>query len=141
MNCLCLTLRNASKDLETLLAFVEENARGAGMDEERINRVALVLEEATVNVINHAYGGQGGVLELCCRPVPGGLEIELVDEGPFFDPLQAPRVHAVTDIASLRIGGMGVHLIRSLTDALRYRREGRRNVLTLFFQRRKGTDS
>jgi serine/threonine-protein kinase RsbW len=98
----------------------------------------LVLEEATINIMQHAYDEQGGELELCCTPVQGGLEIRLVDEGPPFNPLEAPGLEAVTDIASQRIGGMGIHLIRSLTDELSYHREGGRNVLTLCFLRKSG---
>jgi anti-sigma regulatory factor (Ser/Thr protein kinase) len=137
MSCLCLDLRNA-EDLETLRVFVEENALRSGLDEAQVKRIALVLEEATVNIIHHAYGEQGGKLELCCTPVQGGLEIRLVDEGPPFNPLEAPGVEVVTDIASQRIGGMGIPLIRGLTDVLRYRRERGRNVLTLCFLRKSG---
>ena len=107
MSCLCLNLRSVSEDLETLSAFVEENALRAGLDEAQVKRIELVLEEATLNIIHHAYGGQGGKLELCCTPVQGGLEIRLVDEGPPFNPLEAPALEVVTDIASQRIGGMG----------------------------------
>jgi serine/threonine-protein kinase RsbW len=139
MSCLSLNLLNA-EDLETLRVFVEENTLRAGLDEAQVKRIALVLEEATVNIIHHAYGEQGGNLELCCTPVQGGFEIRLVDEGPPFNPLEAPGVGIVTDIASQRIGGMGIHLIRSLTDVLRYRRERGRNVLTLCFLRKSGDD-
>jgi serine/threonine-protein kinase RsbW len=137
MSCLSLNLRNA-EDLETLRVFVEENALRAGLDEAQVKRIALVLEEATVNIIHHAYGGEGGKLELCCTMVQGGVEIRLVDEGPPFNPLEAPGVEVVTDIASQRIGGMGIPLIRGLTDVLRYRRERGRNVLTLCFLRKSG---
>ena len=138
MSCLCLNLRSASEDLETLWVFVEENALGAGLDEGQVKRIELALEEAAVNIINHAYGGQGGKLELHCTPVPGGLELRLVDEGPPFNPLEAPGPKAVTDIASQRIGGLGIHLMRNMADALRYRREKGRNVLTLCFFRKSG---
>jgi serine/threonine-protein kinase RsbW len=138
MSCLRLNLRSVSEDLEKLSAFVEENALHAGLDEAQVNRITLVLEEATINIVKHAYGGQGGKLEMCCTPVQGGLEIRLVDEGPPFNPLEAPALEVVTDIASHRIGGWGIHLIRGLTDVLRYRREGGKNVLTLCFPRKSG---
>jgi len=138
MSCLCLNLRGAPENLETLRVFVEENARRAGLDEAQVKRIALVLEEATLNIIHHAYGGQGGTLELCCTPVQGGIEIRIVDAGPRFNPLESPGVEVVTDLASQRIGGLGIHLIRNLTDALHYRREGDKNVLTLCFLRKSG---
>jgi len=136
MSCLCLNLRSVSEDLEALSVFVEENALRAGLDGVQVKRIELVLEEATINIIHHAYGGQGGKLELCCTPVQGGLEIRFVDEAPPFNPLKAPPVEVVTDIASQRIGGMGIHLIRGLTDEFSYRREGGRNVLTMRFLRK-----
>ena len=130
MSCLRLNLRSVSEDLETLSVFVEENALRAGMDKVQVNRILLVLEETTINIIRHAYGGQGGRLELCCTPVRGGLEISLVDEGPPFNPLEAaPAPDVVTDIASQILG---------LTDELSYRREEGQNVLTLGFLRKSG---
>jgi len=138
MRRLCLSLRNASENLDMLRVFVEEHALGAGLDEGQIKRIELALEEATINIIHHAYGGKGGELELCCSQVQGGLEIRLADEGPPFNPLEAPDLHVAKDIASLRIGGMGIHLIRNLADALRYSREEGRNVLTLCFLRKSG---
>ena len=141
MTRLCLNLSSAPENLETVCVFVEENALCAGLDQVQANRIMLVVEEATVNIIHHAYGGQGGKLELCCTPVQGGFEIRLVDEGPPFNPLEAPGVDAVTDIASQKIGGMGIPLIRGLTDVIRYRREGGQNVLTLCFLHKNGEGS
>jgi anti-sigma regulatory factor (Ser/Thr protein kinase) len=138
MSGFCLCLRAAPENLETLLLFVVENALRAGLDEGQVKRVELALEEATLNIINHAYGGHGGKLELCCTPVPGGLEVCLVDEGPPFNPLEAPDAETARDIASQRIGGVGIRLIRSMADGLRYRREEGRNVLILCFLRKGG---
>lgn len=138
MSRLCLNLRSVSEDLKALSAFVEENALDAGLDKAQFKRIELALEEATINIIHHAYGGQGGKLELCCASVQGGLEFSLVDEGPPFNPLEAPVLEVITDIASQKIGGMGIHMIRGLTDELRYRREEEQNVLTLCFLHKSG---
>jgi len=138
VNRLCLNLRSASDDLETLWVFVEENVLRAGLDEGEVKRIELALEEAAVKVMPHAYGGEGGALELCCTPLQGGLEIRLADEGPPFNPLDTPGPEAVTDIDSQRIGGKGIHIIRGLADGLSYSRDGERNVLTLRFLRRSG---
>jgi serine/threonine-protein kinase RsbW len=141
MNGPCLRLYAALESLEPMRSFVEENALRAGLDEGQIRRIELALEEATINIIRHAYGGQGGKMELCCTPVEDGLEIRLVDEGPPFDPLQVPAVEFARDIASREIGGVGIRLIRSMADALHYRREEGRNVLTLYFKRKSGDSS
>lgn len=133
MSRLLLNLRHSSEDLGKVWSFVEENALRAGLDQVQVKRIELAVEEATINIIHHAYGGRGGKLELCCTPVQGGLEIRLSDEGPPFNPLEVPGADVVADIASQRIGGQGIKLIRGLSEGLRYRREGGRNVLTLRF--------
>jgi anti-sigma regulatory factor (Ser/Thr protein kinase) len=134
----CLRLQASLENLEALRDFVAGYARRAGLDKAQVRRLELALEEAVVNIIHHAYGGQGGALELCCSPVQDGVAIRLVDEGPPFNPLEAPAVPPLTDIASQRIGGMGIHMFRSLADGLSYRREKGRNVLTMRFLRKSG---
>jgi anti-sigma regulatory factor (Ser/Thr protein kinase) len=120
---------------------VAEHALAAGLDQAQAKRIELVLEEAVLNIFHHAYGGLGGKLELWCTPVPGGLEIRLIDDGPRFNPLEDSGREVATDIASQSIGGRGNLVIRGLTDVLRHQREGGRNVLTLLFLRNSGENS
>lgn len=134
----CLRLRAALANLETAQTFVRENALRAGLDESKVQRIELALEEAIINIIDHAYGGNGGELTLCCTPVRGGVEISLGDEGPPFNPLEAPLEKVASVITAQRIGGMGLPLIRSLADVFRYRREDGRNVLSLCFLHKCG---
>lgn len=134
----CLRLRAALANLETAQTFARENALRAGLDEHKVQRIELVLEEAILNIINHAYGGKEGELTLCCTPLREGFEISLSDEGPPFNPLVAPLEKVASVIAAQRIGGMGLPLIRGLTAALHYRREKGQNVLTLRFLPKSG---
>jgi serine/threonine-protein kinase RsbW len=129
----CLRLRAALGNLETAQTFTRENALLAGLDEHKVQRIELALEEAIINIIDHAYGGNEGELTLCCTPVREGFEISLSDEGPPFNPLEAPLEKVASVITAQRIGGMGLPLIRSMADGFRYRREDGRNVLTLCF--------
>lgn len=129
----CLRLPAALGNLETAQTFVRDNALRAGFDESRVQRIELALEEAIINIIDHAYGGNEGELMLCCTPVREGFEISLGDAGPPFNPLEAPLEKVASSITAQRVGGMGLPLIRSLADGFHYRREDGRNVLTLCF--------
>lgn len=129
----CLRLPAALGNLETAQTFVRENALRAGLDESKVQHIELALEEAIINIIDHAYGGNGGELTLCCTPVREGFEISLCDSGPPFNPLETPLEKVASAITAQRIGGMGLPLIRSMADGFRYRREEGRNVLTLCF--------
>ena len=57
------------------------------------------------------------------------LGIEFRDFGRPFDPLQAPPPDLDRPAGERPIGGLGIHLVRSLTDRVEYRRLGGANLL------------
>ena len=69
----------------------------------------------------------------------GRLRISFVDDGRPFDPLafRGPDMEEATEERG--IGGLGIHIVRSLAHQARYRREGGRNHLHLV--RRIGSPS
>jgi len=96
--------------------------------------VRLVLEELVTNIIKYGYPDHD---THCIQVVfrigpPATMTIE--DDGPPFNPLldaPAPNLDAVTEERS--IGGLGLHLVRTMTASLDYRREGRINRLDIVF--------
>ena len=65
------------------------------------------------------------------RIEPDAVRLEIRDHGIPFDPQAAPPP-ALDDILSgKRKGGLGIHLARTFTDEMIYRREGAENVLVL----------
>ncbi len=48
-----------------------------------------------------------------------------------FDPLEVPPPDLAKPLEEREIGGLGIHLVRSAMDAVKYRRSGNRNVLLL----------
>jgi anti-anti-sigma factor len=51
--------------------------------------------------------------------------------GQAFDPLQAPLPDLTADLAERQVGGLGIHFIRSLMDAVAYDRRDGRNRLRM----------
>ena len=114
--------------------FVDRAAVAAGAGPELLLRIELVLEELLVNHVLHAYGsGEGDSDVACFCRAPGYFCLEVVDEAAPFDPLG----HAPPDLAlaprDRPIGGLGIHMVRSLADEISYRREGGKNVITACF--------
>ena len=120
--------------LASFREFVDRSAVAAGVGPELLLRIELVLEELLVNHVQHAYGPGGGDSEVVCfRRAPDCFCLEVVDEAAPFDPL----AHASPDLTlgpgDRPIGGLGIHMVRSLADQLSYRREAGKNVLTVCF--------
>jgi anti-sigma regulatory factor (Ser/Thr protein kinase) len=109
------------------------------MAAEKIPRAQLAVEEALVNIIRYAYEEKAGDIELRCGI--GDNErfvIEIIDSGAPFDFCTLPKPDIQSSIKDRKIGGLGIFLIQRMVDELLYRREGEKNVLTMFINRNNG---
>ena len=101
----------------------------AGCDEAMAAQVALAVDEAATNVIEHAYAGAGDrFVELGFAYEPGELSVEIVDEGRSVDRRRVPRVDLRRYAREGKRGGFGVHLMGRIMDSVSFRRRGRCNV-------------
>ena len=131
------SLRIAARveQLAAAVAFVEQGADRFGLSAKQQFAVTLALEEAFVNVCHHAYPHGTGEVELACGGEGDLFVLAISDGGVPFDILSLPAPDLTTDIMERKIGGLGVHFIRTLADRVSYRREGQRNVLRMCFAR------
>ena len=119
-----LTVETRLEEMERLAEAVE----GLGEEEDwppaLTFQVNLVLEELWLNVLN--YGHDAGRHEVLIRLISEdeSLTIEITDDGRAFDPLEdAPVPDTSGELGDRHIGGLGIHLVRTMMDELEYRRE------------------
>ena len=97
-------------------------------------RIELVLEEVLVNLISYAYpDDQPGWIEVSCVRTPDRFVLRIIDSGRPFDPLGIAPPDLTLGVEEREIGGLGIHLVRQLTDRAEYERRGAENVVTLFW--------
>lgn len=120
------------ESLHDLVTFITDEAEKKGFSEDARHRIELVVEEALVNVFLHGYTQHQGQVEVrCLDSDDSSLTIEIIDTGVSFNPLSLADPDLQPDLATRNIGGMGVFLIRKMTDGVAYRREGENNILTM----------
>ncbi len=96
----------------------------------------LVVEELGLNVINHAYRGQSGEFEIIITSEEQAITVEIIDNGPPFNMLQdAPAPDVEAEIEERPVGGLGIHLVKTMMDELHYKRDQERNHLILVKRR------
>lgn len=134
---------NVSGALEAIV----ERAAEAGFAPERIAEIELCVEEALVNICNYAYPGMAGDIDIEPSSVDesGLFSVVITDSGIPFDPTSVPAPDvSVGDVTAQKVGGMGIHLMKEMTDDLYYCRSEGRNALTLCFRapgdREEGAD-
>lgn len=109
------------KQLATIRAFIEEQARELDVDSSAIYDLALAANEIATNVIVHGYRGQQGSIDIELRQLGDAIEMRLRDQAPLFDPTRAPAPDLSLRLHQRPFGGVGIHLTRQLMDVIRYR--------------------
>jgi serine/threonine-protein kinase RsbW len=120
----------------SFLALVREVTRkmaaSAGFADGTADRLALAVDEATTNVIEHAYHGSADrEIELRIEDRGPEFRVEVVDSGATVDPRAVPRVDLGRYASERRTGGLGIHLMEKIMDSVTFRRSARRNVCCL----------
>ncbi len=131
-----LTVETRMEEMERLAAAVEDLGEEEDWPPALTFQVNLVLEELWLNVLN--YGHEGGCHEVLIRLVSEdeSLTIEITDDGRPFDPLEdAPVPDTSGELGDRHIGGLGIHLVRTMMDGLEYKREEGKNHLILVKRR------
>jgi serine/threonine-protein kinase RsbW len=120
-------------DTRAVLAMVMADLAARGVIAESRGDVEIVLAEAINNIVEHAYSGNGGMVELCLCLTDEMLDCEILDWGVRMpgDAAPSPPLPRL-DCGFDRFpeGGLGWSLIRSLTGGLSYRRSDGRNWLS-----------
>lgn len=127
-----LLLRNDAAELSRLHAWLEDLAVAWGLAPDVTFAADLCLEEAVGNVIAYAFA-DGAPHEIRVSIARDGrrLVVEVEDDGRPFDPLVVPPPEVADRLEDVRIGGLGIHLIRRFASGTRYARDAGRNRLTL----------
>ncbi|GAB3344373.1 ATP-binding protein [Marilutibacter aestuarii] len=120
--------------VEDMNASLEAVLMRHGIDQALRDDVRLIVEELASNVIK--YGGDPkGIprheLSVHIDIDDKRLQLEFRDTGAPFDPTAEPEPDLDGDILERDIGGLGLHLIRSLAESVEYRREEPYNLLDL----------
>jgi serine/threonine-protein kinase RsbW len=125
-----LRLKNRLSELERLGQFIAEFGAEHGLATKAISELQLAIDELVTNVISYAYAdaGEHGI-DVRLTADGGEVTVEVEDDGQPFDPLTAPEPDVDAPIEARQIGGLGIHLVRQVTDRLEYRRVGGKNVV------------
>jgi serine/threonine-protein kinase RsbW len=125
------------ENLGVLMEVATDLAAKQGFNEGRLHEVELAMEEALVNIFHYAYPeGQPGDAEVKSGITEEGhLLVEITDQGIPFDIQSVPEPDLKSSLSERSVGGLGIHLIRTMADHMAYLRKADANILTLIFKK------
>ena len=129
---LSVTCRNRLEEIAGVIERIEAFGSRHGLTAEERFTLTLALDEVVTNIVSYAYD-DAHEHQIVIRLDIGdtGFTVQVDDDGRAYNPLEAPRPILEADIEDRPIGGLGVHIVRTVMDELEYRRDGGRNILIM----------
>src|SRR5213595_303720 len=89
----------------------------------KANLVALAVDEAVANIIEHAYTKNSvpdaaRQVQVILDATPERLAVVIRDHGVAFDPCRAPEIDLDEHIRAGHSGGLGIFLMRRIMDEI-----------------------
>ena len=134
---LSLNIERSHDELGRITDAVDDLGHRESWSNDMLFRVHLVLEELVLNIIDYGFDDGGEhELEVVLTSEDDALTIEITDDGFPFNPLTDPKTPDVNaPLEDRPVGGLGVHLVRTMMDEMHYRRDQGKNHLTLVARR------
>jgi serine/threonine-protein kinase RsbW len=124
------SFKRAIASLDQVFAFVGEALADLNVPPEPAFAVELAIEEFFTNMVKYNTESRDDILLILKRD-DDRLTVEMVDSGGHpFDPTSAKDPDTSLPLAERRVGGLGIHLVKTLMDDLRYQYDGGRNTIT-----------
>lgn len=122
-------LRSDPRELEQLLPELAAFLALHRVEASVTYVVQLAVEELLLNVMKHGYHGETGHAITMRLELAGSDDatLDVEDEADAFDPRTVPEPDFDNLLEGGCEGGLGLHLVRSLSALLDYRRDGNRN--------------
>jgi phosphoserine phosphatase RsbU/P len=129
-----LVLRNEFQELKRLATWIEDAVQRSALDPTTAFAVQLCVDEAVANIVMHGRGDtKASQIVITMKPAGDEVVLQIEDDGPPFDPTTIAAPERSDKLETVRIGGLGVHLMRQFSASMRYARVADRNSLRLSF--------
>lgn len=128
-----LIVKSRTENLSRIRDFVSSNASEAGFSKDEIDEMILAVDEACTNVIKHAYKfSPDGDIILEIKFDDNAFTITIEDNGISFNPDEIPEPDLQKYYREHRVGGLGMYLMKTLMDEVKYKSEpGKFNRVSL----------
>ena len=126
-----LVLKNRIGEIKRLFKAFESFCRKKCPDAHFKYVMQLSLEEIFTNIVKYGYDdSREHEIAVRFEWLAQRLRVSFEDDGVPFNPLTAAEPDVSAALKERRIGGLGIHMVRTLMDRVSYERVKNKNILT-----------
>lgn len=128
-----LIIINKTEELEKVQSFIDGLSNAWLLDQEVVFKMNLVLEEYITNLINYGYHDtEEHQIIIEFSKENDKIKMMISDDAGPFDLTETPENQEINKpIEERRIGGLGIHFIKTLADEIDYQTNEGENRLII----------
>ena len=128
-----LTLDATIENLDTVLAYVDEQLENLDCPIRKKMQIDVAVEELFVNIASYAYGPEGGkaTVQVTSGTDPDRVSITLSDHGIPYNPLAREDPDVTLSAEERKIGGLGIYMVKQSMDEVCYDYRDGQNIITI----------
>jgi anti-sigma regulatory factor (Ser/Thr protein kinase) len=132
-NTLSLSFSNDMRELTHVLQVVNVFLEPRELKSKLIYAVNLILEEILMNIIRYGYDDKDAhEIEVQITLEKEEVALTVIDDGKEFNPLTIPGPDRSKSVMARLEEGLGLQFVRHMRNAMEYRREEGRNILSIW---------
>ncbi len=126
------TVTNSRASVACVPQWVADFAAAQGVPAAVVSDLNVALDEVLSNIVKYAFlDDRVHDIEIRLSISEAAIVAQIEDDGIPFDPLAFPSPDLDVAPAQRRVGGLGIHFVRTLMSAVTYSRVAGRNRLVL----------
>lgn len=127
-----MTLSGGIEEIASVLDRLEGFCKDENVSAEKASRLGVVLDELITNTIMYGLKDQPDPkITVIVQRHKDFLEATISDNGVAFNPLEMELERASGDIEDLKVGGLGILMVKSFVDKLNYLHEHGLNKISI----------
>ena len=123
------------EELTKIRKFVTTHAVDFGFSEDEAQKIALAVDEACTNLIQHSFKyDRGRQFSIQIETGVNMFTVNILDDGKPFNPLDAKTPNLKKYLREYKRGGLGIPIMKKVMDEISYTPSGdsnSRNILKL----------
>ena len=132
-NNLSISCQNDMQELTHVIQLVNVFLEPRELQSKLVYAVNLILEEILVNIIKYGYDDEDShEIEVRIGVEEEEVALTVIDDGKEFNPLTVPRPDHSKSAMERIEEGLGLQFVRHMRNAMEYRREGEKNILSIW---------
>ena len=125
-------IRNDLSELKLLNKAIRKYLEQLDLSTKSVYNITLISEELISNTIRHGYTDDiKHEISVDIKTSKNYMKITIKDDGKKFNVLEHPTPELDIPLKDMKVGGLGIYLVKNLAKKFSYKRKNHINILAL----------